>query len=127
MNDSTDDSKQQNTQPQEPNGERADAHRAAQPDAASGGAPQDADTEIDRARAERPLIPNALRFGAFAIIVVGAIWLLTQDDSPPTVEPQPVSEEQDGYRLVTGRVSPPEAEELSESFVRVEEIGRAHV
>jgi hypothetical protein len=125
MNDSTHDKTHENTHA--PDGGAADAHGTTRTNASAGDTPQDADTEIDRARAERPLIPNALRYGAFAIIVVGAIWLLTQDDSPPTVEPQPVGKEQDGYRLVTGRVSPPEAEDLSESFVRVEGVLRQQV
>lgn len=125
MNDSTHDKTHENAQT--PGGTAADADGTTRSDGPAGNTPQDVDTEIDRARAERPMIPNALRYGAFAIIAVGAIWLLTQDDTPPTVEPQPVSKEQDGYRLVTGRVSPPEAEDLSESFVRVEGMLREQV
>lgn len=73
------------------------------------------------------MIAGGLRLLALAVIVAGAGWLIMKDDNAPTLESLAVGDERDDYRRVTGRVTPPEAAELSERFVQATGMLREQV
>jgi len=70
--------------------------------------------------ATRTPFGSGVRGAIGVLFIVGAVWLLWRPDTPaPAIQPMPAGE-QEGYRVIARRVTPPASTSLSNDFVPVE-------
>lgn len=77
--------------------------------------------------AGRALIPGTLKMAALAVLVVGGVYLFIEGLREPPMLERRMAGNADGYRLETGRATPPAATTLSEAFIPVEGVEREQI